>query len=67
MFSKKKFTKCLDYFTRSCCILYSDVKTTNGVIHMDMALMKKLNRQGLMFVGLHTLVMLNFAFDLLLL
>lgn len=34
---------------------------------MDMTLMKKLNRQGLIFVGIHTLIMLNFAVELLLL
>ncbi len=34
---------------------------------MDMALMKKLNRQGLLFVGIHTLIVLNFALDFLLL
>jgi hypothetical protein len=31
---------------------------------MDMVLMKKLNRQALLIVGLHTLIMLNFALDL---
>lgn len=34
---------------------------------MDMAVMKKLNRQGLIFVGIHTLIVLNFAIELLLL
>lgn len=34
---------------------------------MDMALMKKLNRQGLLFVGIHTIIVLNFALDFLLL
>lgn len=34
---------------------------------MDMAVMKKLNRQGLIFVGIHTLIVLNFVIELLLL
>lgn len=34
---------------------------------MDTAVMKKLNRQGLIFVGIHSLIILNFAIELLLL
>lgn len=34
---------------------------------MDMAVMKKLNRQGLIFASLHTLIVLNIAIELLLL
>ena len=34
---------------------------------MDMALMKKLDRQGLIVVTLHTIVFLNLALELLLL
>lgn len=34
---------------------------------MDMAVMKKLNRQGLIFGGIHTLIVLNFTIELLLL
>lgn len=34
---------------------------------MDMALKKKLDRQGLIFAGIHSLIILNFAIELLLL
>ncbi|GLC89212.1 hypothetical protein LYSBPC_23390 [Lysinibacillus piscis] len=33
---------------------------------MDMMLMKRLNRQGLLIAGLHLVVMLNFAAEFLL-
>ncbi len=32
---------------------------------MDMAVMKRLNRQGFLIAGLHLLVMLNFAVEFL--
>ena len=34
---------------------------------MDLAVMKKLNRQGLIFAALHSVIMLNLAVELLLL
>lgn len=34
---------------------------------MDQALMRKLNRQALIFVGIHSFIILNFAIELLLL
>ena len=40
---------------------------SNEVILMDVAVMKKLNRQGLLFVGIHSLFVLSFALELLLL
>lgn len=37
------------------------------VINMDLSVTKRLNRQGLIFVGIHSLIILNFAFELMLL
>lgn len=34
---------------------------------MDMKITKRLNRQGLWFVGVHSLIVLNFALEMLLL
>lgn len=33
---------------------------------MDMTITKKLNRQGLLFVGVHSFIILNFALEMLL-
>lgn len=67
IFVIKKFTKSSDSFGICCCILYSVIKLHEEVIQMDMALMRKLNRQGILIVTLHMLIMLNFAFELMLL
>ena len=63
----KMFTKSSDSSGNYCCILYSVIKLHEEVIQMDMALMRKLNRQGILIVTLHMLIMLNFAFELMLL
>lgn len=33
---------------------------------MDMTITRRLNRQGLIFVGVHSLIVLNFALEMLL-
>lgn len=33
---------------------------------MDMTITRRLNRQGLLFVGVHSLIVLNFALEMLL-
>lgn len=48
-------------------MLYSFNTLKGEVIYMDLAIMKKLNRQGLVFVGIHSFFILNFAFELMLL
>lgn len=45
----------------------TDFNSNEEVMNMDLAVMKKLNRQGLVFVGIHSLFILNFAFELMLL
>lgn len=64
---EKKFTICSKIFDFSPCMLYSFINSKEEVMNMDLAVMKKLNRQGLIFVGIHSLVILNFAFELMLL
>lgn len=40
-----------------------NLQTFNGVIYMDQVITQKLNKQGLIFVAIHSLFFLNLAFD----
>lgn len=58
-----KNSKYFDFWIR---LLYSKNTKKNGVDNMDVAVMKRLNRQGFIFVGIHSLIVLNFAIEMLL-
>jgi len=45
--------------------LKKSIMRKRSVLYMNMAVMKRLNRQGLLIAGLHLLVLLNLAADFL--
>lgn len=47
-----------------CHIIVTSTILLDGVVNMDQKMMKKLNRQGLVFALLHTVIILNLAVDL---
>ena len=66
-------TPLAQFFTNSKSILLNSLKNKlkksimrkRSVLYMNMAVMKRLNRQGLLIAGLHLLVLLNLAADFL--